>query len=88
MRSRIAALIERRDERAGEALYFAVHDHGIHALLAAKVLVHHGLGDLRARGDLLHTRAFEALLGEEPAAHREELLAALGTGHACCTARF
>src|SRR5690606_1621461 len=54
---------------------------GVHPLLAAEVLVDHGLGDLGADGDLLDARALEALLGEEGAADVQQLLTALAGGH-------
>ena len=82
----MAALSERRGESARQVGDLAVNNDGVDALLAAEVLVHHGLRDLRAGGDLLDRGAVEPLLGKEFAADPDQLLAALGTGHSDGTA--
>src|SRR5450756_44242 len=69
-------------QRCRERLDLAIDHHRIDAFLAAEVLVHHRLGDPGPCGDLLDARAVEALLGEQPTADVQELLAALLAGHA------
>src|SRR5699024_12238653 len=59
----------------------AIHDHGVHAFLAAELFVDHGFGDLCPGGDLLHAGAPEPLLGEQRACNLEQLLAALMAAH-------
>src|SRR6516225_4744859 len=68
--------------RGEQAFHLTVHHNRVQALLAAEVLVHDGLGDSCLRRDLLDGRAFEAPLGEEPAADVEQLLPAFLAGHA------
>src|SRR5262249_24029682 len=58
-----------------------VDHHGVQALLAAEVLVHHRFGDLRPGGDLLDRGRVEATFGDELPADADELFASLGGGH-------
>jgi hypothetical protein len=64
-----------------EPLHLAVHHDRVQPLLAAEVLVDHGLGHVGPGGDLLDRRAFQAALGEQAAAHVEQLLPAFLAGH-------
>src|SRR5262252_5824358 len=64
------------------AFLLAIHHDRVQAFLAAEVLVDGGLGNSGLRRDLLDGRAFEAPLGEKPAADVEQLLPALPAGHA------
>src|SRR5262249_62154876 len=68
--------------RGGQPLPLAVRRARVQALFAAEVLVDDRLGDPCLRRDLLDGRAFEAPLGEQPAADVKQLLAALPAGHA------
>src|SRR5262249_46544683 len=68
--------------RGEQAFYLTIHHDRVQALLAAEVLVDDGLGHSCLRRDLLDGGAFEAPLGEQPAADVEQLLPALPAGHA------
>ena len=78
----VPAGLEGPGQRAGQGLDLAVDDDGVHALLAAEVLVHDGLGHLGAGGDLLDARPLEPLLRDQLARHVEQLLAPLRPRHA------
>ena len=73
---------ERVGQSAEQRAHLAVNDHRVNALLAAKVFVDDGLGNIGSRGDLLDGNRLESLLGEERARNVEKLLAALASGHA------
>src|SRR5207249_11242438 len=61
--------------------YLPVDHDRVEALLAAEVLIHNRLGDLRPRGDLLDRGRVEPALGEDSPADGDELFAALCGGH-------
>ena len=53
------------DDALDDVLDLAVDDHRVEPLLAAEVLVHDGLRDAGALGDLLDRRRLVAALGED-----------------------
>ena len=68
--------------------HLAIDDDGVEALLAAEVLVDDRLRDAGLGGDLLDADRLEALLGEQPPADVEQLLAPLLPAHAHALARW
>src|SRR5919199_710634 len=73
---------QRRSHHVEELAYLPVDDDGVEPLLTAEVLIDDWLGNLRAGGDLLDRRAFEAALGEQCPGDLDELLPPLRTRHA------
>jgi hypothetical protein len=61
--------------------HLPVDDDRVQPLLAAEVLVHHGLAHPGTRRDLLDRGCLEAALGEQRPADVEQLLAPLTSGH-------
>ena len=60
----------------------AVDHDGVGTLLAAEVLVDHGLADPGTRGDLLDRGSLETALGEQFPGDGQQLLPTLGSSHA------
>ncbi len=61
-----------------QGAHLTVDDDRVETFLAAEMLVHHGLGNLRAGRDLLDGGRVEPALGKELPPDRDELLASLG----------
>ena len=79
--ARMRALQSTADHRE-QLIHLAIDDNGVEPLLAAEVLVDHGLGDAGGGGDLLDADGFEALVGEQGPADGDELFSPLPAGHA------